>query len=156
VEFVLTIPPEIADARADELRLRQVLINFLSNAIKYNRTGGQVVLTAEAIAETGIRFTVTDTGLGIPPDRTDELFQPFNRLGAEHSKVSGTGIGLAFSRKVVEAMGGTVGFTSEVGKGSVFWVDMPAESPHVPVAVHSPSVSGIFNPFAGDEALSPA
>jgi signal transduction histidine kinase len=156
VEFVLTIPPEIADARADELRLRQVLINFLSNAIKYNRTGGQVVLTAEAIAETGIRFTVTDTGLGIPPDRTDELFQPFNRLGAEHSKVSGTGIGLAFSRKVVEAMGGTVGFASEVGKGSVFWVDMPAESPWVPVAAPSPSVSGIFNPFAGDEALSPA
>lgn len=156
VEFVLNIPTGIADVRADELRLRQVLINFLSNAIKYNQAGGQVVLTAHPVSETGIRFTVNDTGIGIPPARTDELFQPFNRLGAEHSKVSGTGIGLAFSRKVVEAMGGTVGFTSEVGKGSTFWVDLPAERLPVPVAVTAPSVAESFTPFAGDGALSPA
>jgi protein-histidine pros-kinase len=126
IEFVLNIPADIADACADELRLRQVLINFLSNAIKYNHAGGQVILAAEPV-DGAVRFTVSDTGNGIAPDRKDELFQPFSRLGAEHSKVSGTGIGLAYSRKVVEAMGGTVGFTSEVGKGSVFWVDLPAE-----------------------------
>lgn len=156
VEFVLNIPLEIANAWADELRLRQVLINFLSNAIKYNHYGGQVVLTAEPVAETGVRFIVTDTGIGIPPDRTHELFQPFNRLGAEHTSVTGTGIGLAFSRKVVEAMGGTVGFTSELGSGSVFWVDFPVVSQSVPVSMPSSCVSDVFIPFAGDDALRSA
>jgi len=158
VDFVLESPAEIAEARADELRLRQVLINFLSNAIKYNHAGGTVVLTASAVGETGVRFMVTDSGVGIPLERRDELFQPFNRLGAEHSNVSGTGIGLAFSRKVVEAMGGTVGFTSEVGKGSSFWVDLPAEI--VPVAVSAaalePAAANPFLSLSGDEALSPA
>jgi protein-histidine pros-kinase len=157
VNFVVNIPAGIADAKADELRLRQVLLNFLSNAIKYNNAGGEVVLGAQASPEGGVRFTVSDNGVGIPPDRTDELFVPFNRLGAEHSKVSGTGIGLAFSRKVVEAMGGTVGFASELGKGSSFWVDLPAEpvaSP-VAVAVAEPACSAFLS-LGGDEALSPA
>jgi signal transduction histidine kinase len=158
VNFVVNIPAGIADARADELRLRQVLLNFLSNAIKYNNAGGEVVLSAQASPEGGVRFTVTDNGVGIPPDRTDELFQPFNRLGAEHSKVSGTGIGLAFSRKVVEAMGGTVGFTSELGKGSNFWVDLPAELVAAPVAVAvaGPARADSFLSLSGDEAFSPA
>jgi signal transduction histidine kinase len=158
VDFVLDVPTAIADARADELRLRQVLINLLSNAIKYNHNGGQVVLTALAVEEGGIRFMVTDNGVGIPLERRDELFQPFNRLGAEHSDVSGTGIGLAFSRRVVEAMGGTVGFTSEVGKGSSFWVDLPAEPAPASVAVPAtePAASSSFLSLSGDEALSPA
>ena len=158
VDFVLDVPAEIAEARADELRLRQVLINFLSNAIKYNHAGGQVVLTALTIEDGGIRFMVTDDGVGIPAERRDELFQPFNRLGAEHTDVSGTGIGLAFSRRVVEAMGGAVGFTSDVGKGSSFWVDLPAEI--VPATAPAPAVElAAANPFlslSGDEALSPA
>ena len=160
VEFVLDMPMDIADARADELRLRQVLINFLSNAIKYNSQGGRVILTAEATDDSAIRFIVTDTGIGIPSDRANELFKPFNRLGAEHSEVSGTGIGLAFSRKVVEAMGGSVGFSSEVGKGSVFWVNMPAERP--PITTAAPAIADneidadVLNPFAGDGMLSPA
>ena len=154
VNFVVNIPAGIADARADELRLRQVLLNFLSNAIKYNNTGGEVVLAVQTSHEGGIRITVSDNGVGIPPDRTEEMFQPFNRLGAEHSKVSGTGIGLAFSRKVVEAMGGTVGFTSELGKGSSFWVDLPAEPVAAPAAV--PARADSFLSLSGDEALSPA
>jgi len=155
VSFVVDVPKDIPDAKADELRLRQVLLNFISNAIKYNNAGGEVVLTAEASPEGGIRFKVSDNGIGIPPDRSEELFQPFNRLGAEHSKVSGTGIGLAFSRKVVEAMGGTVGFTSEVGKGSTFWVDLPAEPSPLSVAVPQPACDKPFRPL-GDEAFSAA
>jgi protein-histidine pros-kinase len=155
IEFVIEIPANIADARADELRLRQVLINFLSNAIKYNHAGGRVILAAEP-GDGAVRFTVSDTGSGISPDRTEDLFQPFNRLGAEHSKVSGTGIGLAYSRKIVEAMGGTVGFTSEVGKGSVFWVDLPAEPEPAASIASAPASNAAFLSFGADPALSPA
>jgi len=156
VNFIVDVPKHIPDARADELRLRQVLLNFISNAIKYNNAGGEVVLTAETIAD-GVRFKVSDNGNGIPPDRSEELFQPFSRLGAEHSKVSGTGIGLAFSRKVVEAMGGTVGFESEVGKGSTFWVDLPAE-PSAAAAVEAaqPAAEKPFRSLSGDQAFSAA
>jgi protein-histidine pros-kinase len=157
VNFVVNVPAGIADARADELRLRQVLINFLSNAIKYNRVGGEVVLTALSLPDAIIRFVVSDNGIGIPADRADELFQPFNRLGAEQSQVSGTGIGLAFSRKVVEAMGGTVGYTSELGKGSSFWVDLPAEPAPGPVNVGATESArpGVLS-LSGDQAFSPA
>jgi signal transduction histidine kinase len=154
VNFVVNIPAGIADAKADELRLRQVLLNFLSNAIKYNKAGGEVVLGAETSPEGGVRITVSDNGVGIPADRTEEMFQPFNRLGAEHSTVSGTGIGLAFSRKVVEAMGGTVGFASELGKGSSFWVDLPAEP--VTAAALAPAPTDRFLSLSDDGAFSPA
>jgi protein-histidine pros-kinase len=156
VNFIVDVPKQIPDARADELRLRQVLLNFISNAIKYNNAGGEVVLTAEALADGNIRFKVSDNGIGIPPDRTEELFQPFSRLGAEHSKVSGTGIGLAFSSKVVEAMGGTVGFESEVGKGSTFWVDLPAEPVPASLVGPEPACDKPFRPVPGGEAFSAA
>jgi signal transduction histidine kinase len=115
-----------------------------------------VVLTAEPVPEGGVRFKVSDNGIGIPADRSEELFQPFSRLGAEHSKVSGTGIGLAFSRKVVEAMGGTVGFTSEVGKGSAFWVDLPAEPPPASVAAVQQACDTSFRSLPSSEAFNAA
>ena len=155
VNFIVNVPHGVAEAKADELRLRQVLLNLLSNAIKYNNAGGEVVLGAQSF-DGVVRFTVSDNGVGIPPDRTDELFQPFNRLGAEHSRVGGTGIGLAFSRKVVEAMGGTVGFTRELGKGSSFWVDLPADPLPAPVAAPEPVHADRFVPLPDDGALSPA
>ena len=125
VRLILELPPQIADAYGDELRVRQVLINFLSNAVKYNREGGAVTLTALETGTADIRFSVSDTGTGIPPERREELFQPFHRLGAEHSQVTGSGIGLAYSRNVLEAMGGRLGFTSELGAGSTFWAELP-------------------------------
>jgi protein-histidine pros-kinase len=128
VRFDLLLPEESADVKADRLRLHQVLLNLVSNAIKYNRPGGRVSLTAHAAPGDRIEFVVTDTGLGISPERQKELFQPFQRLGAEHSAIEGTGLGLSLSRRLIEAMGGTIGLTSEPGQGSRVWFELPAEA----------------------------
>jgi PAS domain S-box-containing protein len=111
----------------DRLRLKQVLVNLLSNAIKYNRPAGQVTLRQELHGERW-RATVIDTGTGIPPERTGELFQPFNRLVVEDSEVEGSGIGLVICRRLADAMHGTLDFTSTVGVGSEFWVELPITS----------------------------
>jgi signal transduction histidine kinase/ActR/RegA family two-component response regulator len=113
-------------AFADRVRLAQVLINLGSNAIKYNRADGSVRFSYERLGDDKLRIAITDTGAGIPEHRQAELFQPFNRLGAEHKAIDGTGIGLALSRRLVELMGGTIGFSSESGKGSRFWIDVQA------------------------------
>jgi len=120
----LQAPAVLPAIRVDEMRLRQVLLNLVSNAIKYNRPGGTVSLTS--IVRPGcVRLTVADTGTGIPPERQAEIFTPFQRLGAERRGVEGTGIGLALSRQLVEAMHGTIGFVSVPGSGSSFWVEFP-------------------------------
>lgn len=115
--------------RADRTRLKQALLNLLSNAIKYNREGGSVKISAQTVGEDAdrLRIRVTDSGMGIPGDRLTELFQPFNRLGAEGTEVDGTGIGLTITRRIVELMGGSVDVESEVGVGSTFWIELPLE-----------------------------
>ncbi|WP_162911076.1 ATP-binding protein [Azohydromonas sediminis] len=110
---------------ADRLRLRQVLMNLLSNAIKYNVEGGRVGIHARRGEAGHVRVEVTDTGPGIPPDRQGELFQPFQRLGAERGPIEGTGIGLAIVRRLVEHMHGRVGVDSAPGRGSTFWFELP-------------------------------
>jgi PAS domain S-box-containing protein len=112
----------------DRVRLIQCLINLGSNAIKYNRPGGQVDFSYERLDETRLRIRVTDTGIGIPVTRQHELFQPFNRLGAAELAIEGTGVGLALTRRLVEAMGGSVGFTSVQNVGSCFWIDLPVHA----------------------------
>ncbi len=113
--------------RADRMRLKQVLLNLLSNAVKYNRPGGCVTLHYSHQEGLLSRILVSDTGPGIPPNRMGEIFQPFNRLGAEGGNVEGTGIGLTISRQLVELMGGTIGVESTLGTGSTFWFDLPRE-----------------------------
>jgi PAS domain S-box-containing protein len=115
--------------RADRQRLKQVLLNLLSNAVKYNRPGGRVTVRCMDFRE-GLRVEVTDQGAGIPPEWMDRLFVPFERLGAEGTAVEGTGLGLALSKGLTEAMGGSLGVTSAVGKGSTFFVEfLLAEAP---------------------------
>jgi len=119
-----------AVVRADRMRLKQALINLLSNAIKYNREGGSVKLDVRMAGTDRLRIRVADTGPGIPVHRLAELFQPFSRLEAVSSEIEGTGIGLTITRRIIEMMGGTVDMQSEVGVGSIFWIELPLESMH--------------------------
>jgi CheY-like chemotaxis protein len=101
------------------------LLNLVSNAVKYNFEGGRVAVRVAQAPDGRLRVSVADTGPGISPDKHAAPFQPFSRLGAEATGIEGTGIGLALSKRLVEMMGGAIGFASEIGVGSTFWVDWP-------------------------------
>ena len=111
-------------AWADPKRLRQVLLNLLSNAIKYNRPGGRVDVDC-VVLDDALEFRCHDTGPGLTLDEQQRLFHPFERLDAARTAVDGTGIGLAISRSLVEAMGGHIGVNSTPGQGSTFWFRLP-------------------------------
>ncbi len=117
--------------RADYTRLQQVLINLLANAVKYNRPAGTVHLACRTDGEVA-RIAITDTGPGIPVDKQSRMFSPFDRLGAERGQVEGSGIGLVITQRIVEAMGGRIGFESVEGKGSTFWVELPLAAEPAP------------------------
>ncbi len=126
---------------ADRRRLKQVILNLLANAVKYNCHGGRVIVTFELLTSDGtmvrsesndvqqtgahLRMNVSDTGSGIPPEKLPRLFTAFDRLGAEQSEVEGTGLGLAVSKQLMEVMGGTIAVRSMPGQGSVFSVELP-------------------------------
>jgi PAS domain S-box-containing protein len=111
---------------ADHTRLKQVFINLLTNAIKYNRPHGTVEVLCKLQSQARVRVSIRDTGLGLRLDQQAQLFQAFNRLGQEAGGVEGTGIGLVVAKQLVELMGGTIGAQSTAGEGSVFWVELDA------------------------------
>ena len=109
---------------ADRTRLKQVIINLLSNALKYNRPGGTVDVECVTATPGRVRISVRDTGEGLAPEKLAQLFQSFNRLGQEDGGEQGTGIGLVVSKRLVELMQGVIGVESTVGVGSVFWIEL--------------------------------
>ena len=114
--------------QADRVRLKQVLLNLCSNAIKYNKEGGQVRVDAVPQPDGWLRIRVTDTGWGIPEEALATLAQPFNRLNHETSNIEGTGIGLTITKKLVGFMQGRFGVESQVDQGSMFWVELKDSS----------------------------
>ncbi len=116
--------------QADRTRVKQVFVNLLTNAIKYNRQYGSVDITFRPAGKTRMHISVRDTGDGLSANKLDQLFQPFNRLGQEGSLEEGTGIGLVVSKRLMELMGGNIGAHSTVGVGSDFWIELNLADPH--------------------------
>jgi PAS domain S-box-containing protein len=124
----------ISRALVDRHRLRQILLNLCSNGVKYNRPGGSVHISCAQSPSGAVRIAVQDEGIGIPEEKLPLLFTPFERLGAEQTTVEGTGLGLALCKRLAEAMGGMLSVQSRVGRGSTFYLDIPAASEAAPAA----------------------
>ncbi len=109
---------------ADPLRLKEVLLNLITNAIKYNKLSGKIIIEAKKIDNQRLRVSITDSGQGISEDKQVHLFEPFERLGMELSGIEGTGIGLVICKSLMELMSGDIGYISTLGKGSTFWIEI--------------------------------
>jgi signal transduction histidine kinase/CheY-like chemotaxis protein len=121
LDFITNFPGYVM---ADHTRLKQIILNLLSNAIKYNHLNGMVNVRCSYTTENRVRIEVSDTGYGIPKDKLNSLFEPFNRLEINTKKIEGTGIGLTISKKLTDMMKGTLNVQSDVGLGSTFWIEL--------------------------------
>ncbi|MBO1438779.1 ATP-binding protein [Meiothermus sp. CFH 77666] len=141
IKFVLNNTSDFkTPVLADRQRLKQVFLNLLSNAIRYNREGGKVTLDCSPLPES-FRINIRDTGFGIAPEMMSRLFTPFDRLGVQN--VEGTGLGLALSKRLIEAMGGRLGVDSVVNQGSNFWVELPKAQMSMPMLEQSSVDAGV-------------
>jgi CheY-like chemotaxis protein/two-component sensor histidine kinase len=147
---------EVSYIMADRQRLKQIMMNLLSNALKYNRTGGMIdVDVLEGQTEIGgkptIRIAVRDQGYGISPDNMEKVFLPFERIGAENTETEGTGLGLAVVTQLTELMQGELGLESKLGVGSTFWVEFASAKERVlnDTGQSNPQKSLDMNPHHG-------
>jgi signal transduction histidine kinase len=143
-------PAELAEVHvlADHQRLKQVVINLLSNAVKYNRRGGEISACCNELLDGGVELAIADSGRGMSAEQLERLFDPFDRLGAERTDIEGTGLGLALSMRLVEAMGGTIKAESQPETGTTMRVKLErAEGPDDEAATeHSASTAGNGSP----------
>jgi PAS domain S-box-containing protein len=129
---------------ADRVRVKQIVLNLLQNAVKYNRDDGKVTVHGGLVGQNRVRIIVSDTGNGIAEKDIAAVFNPFERLGEAQGTIEGTGIGLTIAKRLIEAMDGSIGVTSELGKGSDFWIELPAPGRMAPSA---PALVEITTPF---------
>src|SRR5207248_372383 len=142
----------ISYVQADRQRFKQVLLNLLTNAVKYTPAKGKVTVSYSGGPDKTVRVTVTDTGPGIPKEKLSRLFIPFERLGAEQSSIEGTGLGLALCQQLVTAMHGSIGVESNVGQGSTFWLELArAESPLARLEPRKSLIASLRSPNANNE-----
>jgi len=120
---------------ADQTRIKQVILNLLSNACKYNKEDGEVIIHYSNTKNNRLKLTIQDTGQGISAENQLELFKPFNRLGLENSNIQGTGIGLTITKQLIELMNGTLGLESIIDQGSQFWIELPLDE--APIAIEA-------------------
>jgi signal transduction histidine kinase/ActR/RegA family two-component response regulator len=119
------IPEDCCFVEVDPLRFKQVVLNLVSNAIKYNKPNGSVIVSFEIKDNSLRRLGVRDTGHGIPDDKKDKLFKPFERFDMDAEHIEGAGIGITISKQLIELMYGTIDFESKEGEGSYFYIDVP-------------------------------
>jgi len=140
---------EVPAVSADRTRFAQILMNFGSNAIKYNRPEGKVTFSISSPAADYVRVSVRDTGMGIPAHQQSKLFQPFQRAGQETGPIEGTGIGLVITKRLADLMKGRIGFRSIVNEGSEFWVDMPVHASSARTTFAPPQPDSLTKGIAG-------
>jgi len=145
-------PDDTLFVKADRTRLKQALVNLLTNAIKYNRAQGSVEVSYHITTANHLHVSVRDTGAGLSAEKIAQLFQPFNRLGQEGGAVQGTGIGLTVSKRLIELMGGRIGVESIVGTGSEFWIELPLATMPQPTTANEARSAPIL---AADRAQLP-
>ena len=125
IRLAKDIDPGLAEFEADERKLKQILVNILSNAVKFTPEGGRVEVRA-ALADDGVEISVTDTGIGIALEDQEAIFEEFRQVGSDYArKREGTGLGLALTKRLVELHGGEIRVDSAPGKGSTFMVTLP-------------------------------
>jgi len=120
---------ELSPVLSDPVRLKQVLLNLITNAIKYNKDHGQVTISYKLLNHSHLKINVADTGIGIDPDRISEVFEPFSRLNETKANIEGTGIGLTIAHKMMALMNGKIDVISKLNIGSNFWLEVPLYSP---------------------------
>ncbi|MGV7222323.1 MAG: ATP-binding protein [Nitrospinales bacterium] len=124
IEYV-EIPMGNYYAKVDPVRFKQIILNLISNAIKYNKPNGSIKISYDKTSDEWIRLGIRDTGRGIPEDKKGLLFKPFERFDENSEKIEGTGIGLTIAKQIIEMMQGKIGFESKVGEGNFFYIDLP-------------------------------
>jgi signal transduction histidine kinase len=125
--YVANVAPDLRPIRTDRTKLKQVLLNLLSNAIKFTQHGSVTITVVPRPERDGLRITVEDTGIGIPAEHIDAIFDDFRQLDQSHTReYGGTGLGLSITKKLLTLLGGTVAVRSEQGEGTSFTIDLPA------------------------------